>query len=81
MGWNDRLPEDPFIPFENEKDRDDYEAWHTMTDEYRANETGLTSQNVTPDQLTKKQKPAPATRPLPQVDTIPHQEEVSQTPW
>ena len=29
MGWNDRLPEDPYIAWESTKDADDYEAWQT----------------------------------------------------
>lgn len=53
MGWNDRLPEDPFIPYESEKDRDDYEAWHMYlamrAEEMLAEENaGLTSQNIAP---------------------------------
>ena len=61
MGWNDRLPEDPFIPYENETDRDNYEAWH----EYliylaaqseaalQAEGAGLTSQNIDPVCLSR----------------------------
>lgn len=28
MGWNDRLPEDPYVAWESTKDADDYEAWN-----------------------------------------------------
>jgi hypothetical protein len=50
MGWNDRLPEDPYWP-EQSDDRDSYENWH-MYLESQLNEieagAGLSSQNVDP---------------------------------
>lgn len=61
MGWNDRLPEDPFIPYENETDRDNYEAWQEYL-VYLAAQTetaldadtaGLTSQNIDPVSLRR----------------------------
>lgn len=52
MGWNDRLPEDPNIPYESAQDRDDYDAWSEYVESCRIEaETaagGLTSQNVDP---------------------------------
>jgi hypothetical protein len=68
MGWNDRLPEDPYIPYENETDRDNYEAWHEymlymaeQTESALKQETaGLSSQNVDPafvQQDTQTQPP------------------------
>lgn len=72
MGWNDRLPEDPFIPFANEKDRDDYEAWNTYVEECHAKETGLTSQNVTPDQLIKQEETGKISQRTQRGDRVPH---------
>lgn len=76
MGWNDRLPEDPFIPYENQKDRDDYEAWHAYVESCRLEkEGGLTSQNVTPDRLEENEESViPQT---PRVDIVPRQKEDS----
>lgn len=52
MGWNDRLPEDPNIPYESAQDRDDYDAWseyvETCRIEAEAAAGGLTSQNIDP---------------------------------
>jgi hypothetical protein len=52
MGWNDRLPEDPNIPYESPQDRDDYDAWAEYVEACRLEaETaaaGLTSQTVDP---------------------------------
>ena len=50
MGWNDRLPEDPNIPYESPQDRDDYDAWAEYLEACRAEEagSGLTSQTVDP---------------------------------
>jgi hypothetical protein len=62
MGWNDRLPEDPFIPSaEYYRDRDDYEAWLEYVEARLQEEsTGLSSQNVDPATLTSKpQQEAP----------------------
>jgi len=61
MGWNDRLPEDPNIPYESAQDRDDYDAWseyvETCRIEAEAAAGGLTSQNIDPAQ-PKLSKPA-----------------------
>jgi hypothetical protein len=59
MGWNDRLPEDPNIPYESAQDRDDYDAWAEYVEacriEAEAAAGGLTSQTVDParPQLSK----------------------------
>lgn len=56
MGWNDRLPEDPFIPSaEYYRDRDDYEAWRAYGEARLQEElAGLSSQNVNPATLASK---------------------------
>lgn len=50
MGWNDRLPEDPYTPPESfYRDRDDYEAWLEYVEmQLDKAEAGLTSQNLDP---------------------------------
>lgn len=52
MGWNDRLPEDPNIPYDSAQDRDDYDAWSEYVEacriEAEAAAGGLTSQTVDP---------------------------------
>lgn len=55
MGWNDRLPEDPYIPPENQSD--DYYAQQYSYEEWLAyvkEQSGL---------LKLLQKPAPQTQP------------------
>jgi hypothetical protein len=62
MGWNDRLPEDPYIPPESfYRDRDDYEAWLEYVDaQLDAEENaGFTSQNIDPQTVLHPQE-APA---------------------
>lgn len=54
MGWNDRLPEDPYTPApEYYHDRDEYEAWleYVETRLIEQELTGLTSQNLDPSAL------------------------------
>lgn len=60
MGWNDRLPEDPHIPYESAQDRDDYDAWAEYVEFCRAEEekAGLTSQTIDP-----KDRHPPLSRP------------------
>jgi hypothetical protein len=58
MGWNDRLPEDPYIPTESYYDRQEYEAWM----EYIASKNappaaGLSSQNLDPALLQPEAQP------------------------
>ena len=53
MGWNDRLPEDPYTPPESfYRDRDDYEAWLEYVEmQLDKEEAGLSSQNIDPADL------------------------------
>lgn len=57
MGWNDRLPEDPYTPPpEYYHARDEYEAWLEYVEMRLLEEeqTGLTSQNIDPASLIAK---------------------------
>jgi hypothetical protein len=56
MGWNDRLPEDPFIPVESYyEEHDRYEAWLEYQNICAAEtERQLTSQNIDPAMLAGK---------------------------
>lgn len=65
MGWNDRLPEDPFIPstdYYQEQDR--YEEWLEYVSARAAEEElMLSSQNIDPAQLHQTKTPQePPTR-------------------
>lgn len=53
MGWNDRLPEDPNIPYASQDDRDAYDNWAMYMEFLRAEEEagGLTSNNIQPGDL------------------------------
>jgi hypothetical protein len=66
MGWNDRLPVDPFIPssdYYQEQDR--YEAWLEYVTARAMEADQLTSQNVDPAQLKRiSQQETPARRTL-----------------
>jgi hypothetical protein len=68
MGWNDRLPEDPNIPYESPQDRDDYDAWAEYVEacrlEAETTAAGLTSQTVDPgrSKLSKSNAAENATR-------------------
>ena len=57
MGWNDRLPEDPNIPYESQDDRDAYDNWAMYIEYMRAEEEagGLTSNNIQPGDLPVKE--------------------------
>lgn len=60
MGWNDRLPEDPYTPpREYYQARDEYEAWLEYIDMRLAEEeqAGLTSQNLDPAALSGTSTP------------------------
>jgi len=51
MGWNDRLPEDPNIPYESPADRDAYDNWRMYVEgllDDAENESGLSSNNIRP---------------------------------
>lgn len=56
MGWNDRLPEDPFIPSDTYyQERDEYEAWLDYVEAKlrEEDETSLSSQNIDPATLAR----------------------------
>lgn len=52
MGWNDRLPTDPYLPPDDyyRNGEEEYHAWLEYV-EMRLNEEGLTSQNIDPANL------------------------------
>lgn len=52
MGWNDRLPTDPYLPPDEyyRNGEEEYNAWLEYV-EMRLNEEGLTSQNIDPANL------------------------------
>jgi hypothetical protein len=59
MGWNDRLPEDPYIPYESQADADAYENWRMYVEgmfDAAEIESGLTSNNVQFDTPSPAQK-------------------------
>lgn len=57
MGWNDRLPEDPYIPSDAYYEaREEYEAWLEYLDAQMADKAGLTSQNIDPETLHTPQE-------------------------
>lgn len=53
MGWNDRLPTDPYLPPDDyyQNGEEEYRAWLEYV-EMRLNEEGLTSQNIDPAALS-----------------------------
>jgi len=57
MGWNDRLPEDPFIPSDTYyQEREEYEAWLDYVEaKLREEDAGLSSQNIDPAILAGRQ--------------------------
>ena len=63
MGWNDRLPEDPYWP-----EQESYIGWHECHNELlRAeleaqaqNDPGLSSQNINPGEHTETLEEAPS---------------------
>lgn len=60
MGWNDRLPEDPYTPpSEYYQARDEYEAWLDYVEMRLAEEqhAGLSSQNLDPAMLSGTPQP------------------------
>jgi hypothetical protein len=46
VGWNDRLPEDPYIPYQNQSDCDAYEAYAAYVDSCRQNKARKTDIGV-----------------------------------
>lgn len=58
MGWNDRLPEDPYIPTESYYERQEYEAWmEYLASKENAPAAGLSSQNVDPATFSAQNQP------------------------
>lgn len=57
MGWNDRLPEDPYIPSDAYYEaREEYEAWLEYVEmRFKEESRGLTSQNLDPAMLVGSQ--------------------------
>jgi hypothetical protein len=61
MGWNDRLLDEPYRPYESDEDRDAYDNWHHYLESCRQEElSGLSSQNIDPGALTPKVRENPA---------------------
>lgn len=57
MGWNDRLPTDPYLPPEDyyQSGAEEYHAWLEYVEmRLNENEPGLTSQNLDPAMLTDR---------------------------
>lgn len=55
MGWNDRLPENPNIPYESQDDRDAYDNWAMYSEMLHDEEAtgGLTSNNIQPGAVSE----------------------------
>jgi hypothetical protein len=66
MGWNDRLLEDPYIPYANQDDRDAYDNWQMYLAECQ--QMQLSSQNVDPAALPAPEKELPQQRDRPAVE-------------
>lgn len=67
MGWNDRLPVDPFIPSDDYyEEQDRYEAWLEYQNICASDaERQLTSQNVDPAMLARRRtQETPERQPL-----------------
>ncbi|NDD53179.1 hypothetical protein EBZ39_04745 [bacterium] len=59
MGWNDRLFDDPYKPYESQEDRDAYDNWAMYVELSRleaAAGAGLSSQTISPEQLSVTDK-------------------------
>lgn len=58
MGWNDRLPTDPYLPPDDyyRNGEEEYHAWLEYV-EMQLNEEGLTSQNIDPADLQSTPTP------------------------
>ena len=56
MGWNDRLPEDPYWPFQNEEDRQTYEDWQLYLESQLTEaeiNSDLNSQTLRPEDISR----------------------------
>jgi hypothetical protein len=63
VGWNDRLPTDPYLPRDEyyNNGEEEYHAWLEYV-EMRLNEEGLTSQNIDPANLPTAPQQEPGGR-------------------
>jgi hypothetical protein len=54
VGWNDRLPTDPYLPPEEyyRNGAEEYHAWLEYVETRLNEESGLTSQNIDPATIT-----------------------------
>jgi hypothetical protein len=76
MGWNDRLPEDPYIPYADDADRQSYEEWHQYLLECQREEiNGLTSANLQPGDIDELMARVRINRSVPPERTVAPAEE------
>lgn len=85
MGWNDRLPEDPYWPAYY--DAEAYEEWRKYLEacqqeelETPENTANLSSQNVEPWLLSAEPQPEPATRALIELQKKPAEVSIVERP-
>ena len=67
MGWNDRLPTDPYLPPDDYyREKEEYEAWLDYVEASMNEPQGLTSQNIDPAMLADRKlaQEAPARQGL-----------------
>lgn len=63
MGWNDRLINNPYPPYEDYTEEDRYTAYQEYLEHCRQ-EAGISSQNVNPADLFTPTQERPVLRPL-----------------
>lgn len=63
MGWNDRMIDNPYPPYESYTEQDHYAAYLDYLEQCR-HESGISSQNVNPATLTTNLQERPASRTL-----------------
>lgn len=63
MGWNDRMIDNPYPPYESYTEQDHYTAYLEYLEQCRQ-ESGISSQNVDPATLTTNLQERPASRAL-----------------
>ena len=63
MGWNDRMIDNPYPPYESYTEQDHYAAYLDYLEQCRQ-ESGISSQNVDPATLTTNLQERPASRAL-----------------
>lgn len=64
MGWNDRLPTDPYLPPDDyyRNGEEEYHAWLEYVEMRLNEEQGLTSQNIDPSALPQTTTETPEQR-------------------